>query len=53
MAPPPGVEISLGFEPLPAETTPDLYPGEVFRRVIFLPAGQPKPAEMNLVASRP
>ncbi len=53
VAPPPGVEISLGFEPLPAETTPDLYPGEVFRRVIFLPAGQPKPAEMNLVASRP
>lgn len=50
-APPPGVEISLGFEPLPAEMTPDLYPGEVFRRVIFLPAGQPKPAEPNLVAN--
>ncbi len=50
VAPPPGVEVSLGFEPLPADTTPDLYPGEVFRRVIFLPAGQPKPAETNLVA---
>ncbi len=51
VAPPPGVEVSLGFEPLPAEVTPDLYPGEVFRRVIFLPAGQPKPAETNLVAT--
>lgn len=51
VAPPPGVEISLGFEPLPAEVTPDLYPGEVFRRVIFLPAGQPQPAETNLVAT--
>ena len=51
VAPPPGVEVSLGFEPLPADLTPDLYPGEVFRRVIFLPAGQPKPAETNLVAS--
>jgi type II secretory pathway pseudopilin PulG len=50
VAPPPGVEVSLGFEPLPADLTPDLYPGEVFRRVIFLPAGQPKPAETNLVA---
>jgi type II secretory pathway component PulJ len=50
VAPPPGVEVSLGFEPLPADLTPDLYPGEIFRRVIFLPAGQPKPAETNLVA---
>jgi type II secretory pathway component PulJ len=50
VAPPPGVEISLGFEPLPPELTPDQYPGEVFRRVIYLPAGQAKPAETNLVA---
>ena len=49
-APPSGVEVSLGFEPLPADATPDQYPGEVFRRVIFLPAGQPKPPETNLVA---
>jgi len=49
VAPPPGVEISLGFESLPADMTPDMYPGEVFRRVIFLPAGQPKSAEENLV----
>jgi len=52
-APPPGVEVSLGFEPLPPDLTPDLYPGEIFRRVIFLPAGQPRPAETNLVAGRP
>ncbi len=50
ITPPPGLEISLGFDPLPPELTPDLYPGEIFRRVIFLPAGQPKPAETNLVA---
>lgn len=48
--PPPGVEVSLGFEPLPADAAPDAYPGEIFRRVIFLPAGQPKPPETNLVA---
>ena len=50
VTPPPGVEVSLGFEPLPPEMTPDLYPGEIFRRVIFLPAGQIKPPETNLVA---
>lgn len=51
VTPPPGVEIRLGFEPLPPDLTPDLYPGEVFRRVIFLPAGQPKPPGTNIVAS--
>lgn len=50
VSPPPGVEVSLGFEPLPPDLTPDLYPGEIFRRVIFLPAGQVKPAETNFVA---
>ncbi len=50
IAPPPGVEVSLGFEPLPPDALPDQYPGEIFRRVIFLPAGQPKPPETNLVA---
>lgn len=50
-APPSGVEVSLGFEPLPADTTLDLYRGEIFRRVIFLPAGQVKPAGTNLVAN--
>lgn len=50
VTPPPGLEVSLGFEPLPPETTPDLYPGEIFRRVIFLPAGQPRPPGTNLVA---
>jgi hypothetical protein len=38
-APPPGVEIILGTDPLPPEVTADEYPFEQFRRVIFLPAG--------------
>ncbi len=51
VAPPMGVEVTLGFEPLPLDLPLDQYPGEVFRRVIFLPAGQPKPSETNLVAN--
>ena len=39
-APPPGVEISLGFDPIPDDATPDTYPYEVFRRVIFVPGGR-------------
>ena len=51
VTPPPGIEVSLGFEPLPPEATPDKYPFEVFRRVIHLPCGVPVPAaETNLVA---
>ena len=42
--PPPGVEISLGFEPLPPDAAPDKYPFEIFRRVIFLPCGESPPA---------
>ena len=34
---PAGIEVSLGTEPLPEETTADEYPYELFRRVIFLP----------------
>jgi prepilin-type N-terminal cleavage/methylation domain-containing protein len=34
---PAGVEVSLGAEPLPEETTPEEYPFELFRRVIYLP----------------
>lgn len=51
IAPPMGVEVTLGFEPLPLDAAPDQYPTEVFRRVIFLPAGQPKPPETNFVAN--
>ena len=51
VTPPPGVEVTLGFEPLPPDLALDQYPGEVFRRVIFLPAGQPKPPETNFVAN--
>ena len=51
IAPPPGVEVTLGFESLPPDATPEQLPGEVFRRVIFLPAGQPQPPETNLVAN--
>jgi len=39
LSPPLAVEISLGFEPLPEELTPDEYPHEFFRRVVSLPAG--------------
>ena len=34
---PVGVEVSLGLEALPAETSPDEYPFELYRRVIYLP----------------
>jgi hypothetical protein len=32
-----GVEVSLGVEPLPSEVSPDDYPFELYRRVIYLP----------------
>jgi type II secretory pathway component PulJ len=32
-----GVEVSLGREPLPPESTADEYPFELYRRVIYLP----------------
>ncbi len=51
IAPPPGVEVTFGFEPLSPDASPEQYPSEVFRRVIFLPAGQPKPPETNFVAN--
>lgn len=51
VTPPPGVEVTLGFEALPPDLAADQYPGEVFRRVIFLPAGQPKSLETNFVAN--
>lgn len=41
---PVGVEVTFGFEPLPAEEDEmfeSVYPYEVFRRVIFLPGGRP------------
>ncbi|MCX6924838.1 MAG: hypothetical protein NT154_16745 [Verrucomicrobia bacterium] len=34
---PMGVEVSLGREPLPLESTADEYPFELYRRVIYLP----------------
>ena len=36
---PAAVEITLGFEPLPAETEPEEYPYESFRRVVYVPSG--------------
>lgn len=38
-SPPAGVEVSLGFDPLPEGISLDEYPYEQFRRVVFLPAG--------------
>ena len=40
-APPVAVEISLGLDPLPENTLPEEYPSELFRRVVYLPAGSP------------
>jgi type II secretory pathway pseudopilin PulG len=34
---PVGIEVSLGVEPLPPESTVDEYPFEMYRRVIYLP----------------
>jgi hypothetical protein len=53
IAPPPGVEVTLGFEPPSADAPPDVPLGEVFRRVIFVPAGQAKPADTNFVSRLP
>jgi len=39
-APPPGVEITLGSDPLPDDATPETYPYERFRRVVVIPAGR-------------
>jgi type II secretory pathway pseudopilin PulG len=52
--PPPGVEIVLGVDPLPADANADEYPYEQFRRVVFLPAGtalkQPEDAAEQLLS---
>lgn len=43
-APPQGIEVTLGLEPLPNDLPPEAYPHERFTRVVFLPAGQrPQP----------
>jgi len=39
-APPPGVEITLGADPLPDDATPETYPYERFRRVVLIPSGR-------------
>ena len=43
VAPPLGLEVSLGFDPLPEDATPDKYPYELFRRLIVVPAGTRSP----------
>lgn len=45
-APPRGVEVTLGLEPLPADMPPEAYPHERFTRIVYLPAGQ-VPAPTN------
>ncbi len=37
--PPRGLEVTVGLDPLPSDMTPQNYPFEKFRRVIFLPTG--------------
>ena len=39
-APPPGIEITLGADPIPDDATPENYPYERFRRVILIPSGR-------------
>lgn len=52
--PPTGVEISLGLEPLPTDTTPETYPHERFRRVVFIPSGRnPDVTDTNTPATTP
>ena len=41
--PPRGVEVILGTDPLPADAALEDYSGEIFRRVIYLPAGREMP----------
>lgn len=38
-APPQGVEVTLGLEPLPNDMPPEAYPHERFTRVVFIPSG--------------
>ena len=40
-ASPQGVEVILGFDPLPEGSSPTEYPFEQFRRVVFLPTAVP------------
>lgn len=47
---PAGVEISLGWEPLPEDGLPEEYPYEIFRRVVCLPASH---STTNEVESAP
>jgi len=39
-APPPGIEITLGADPIPDDATPENYPYERFRRVVLIPSGR-------------
>lgn len=39
-APPPGIEITLGADPIPDDATPETYPYERFRRVVLIPSGR-------------
>jgi type II secretory pathway pseudopilin PulG len=45
-----GVEVNLGAEPLPEETSRDDYPYELFRRIIFLPGHSRETAAEGLSA---
>jgi prepilin-type N-terminal cleavage/methylation domain-containing protein len=48
---PMGVEVSLGWEPLPEDGTPDEYPYELFRRVVYLPASHATTNEVESIPS--
>lgn len=49
---PAGVEISLGAEPLPPDSTADGYPYEQYRRIVYLPNGSSGVGQKAMVLNR-
>lgn len=48
---PMAVEVAMGVEPLPEGTDPQTYPYELFRRTIYVPAGQKAGASRRLIGA--
>jgi type II secretory pathway pseudopilin PulG len=52
-APPPGIEITLGADPIPDDATPETYPYERFRRVVLIPSGRAPDAALSETNAEP
>lgn len=52
-APPPGIEITLGADPIPDDATPENYPYERFRRVVLIPSGRAADPALSDTNSEP